>query len=371
MKKSIALVLTLLLATALMLTACNQAETTDNAVRWVDGEVLTYNITLADYTAKDSSALFGNYSFDGKTYYKDMVISTSSANEVSPYSKDEVVPASASGTYTIKYTLDADKLNWTVTTEQQMQVTYNKTDIVEGGKVAELDGWSALANNIVSEDENSVTLKTSTNTSVTFENGERQRPVNSSTVTDGFYIGKTKVQASKSDVATKYDFDKNTATVTVDGKETTNTLKINASTRFIDANQLSTYIRSMDKGSTKFQDSPSVQVYVPTANEIYRAAFGFTYRQNCVITNGEDIKYVSLTSVNCSLGAIAFMQTQCLPDSLTEKGLDRQSDGYGNFISKYTVSRFRVGNFSYALNFGELNQGTDILDALNQTESSK
>ena len=61
MKKSIALVLTLLLATALMLTACNQAETTDNAVRWVDGEVLTYNITLADYTAKDSSALFGNF----------------------------------------------------------------------------------------------------------------------------------------------------------------------------------------------------------------------------------------------------------------------------------------------------------------------
>lgn len=375
MKKHIAVLLTLLLATVLVLTACNRAETTDNAIRWTDGETLTYKVSLADYTEKGSSALFGTYSNDGKTYYQDMVISTSAANEVSPYSKNEIVPSSANGTYTVNFSKNGEK--WTVTTEQNIQVVYNKTDIVEDGKVDQLEGWNTLTDKIVDETEDTVTLSTSTKTSVTFENSERQRPYESSTETNGFYIGKTKITDSVSKVSTVYDFDKNTATVNVDGKETVNAIKVNAAARFIDSNQITTYIRSLDKTSNKFQDNPVVQVYVPYANSVYNGAFNFAYRQNCMIKDGDDVHYVSLSSLNFSLGAMAYMQVQCLPDNLANNNLDSISTGYVDkdnkitSISKYTISRFRVGNFSYALDFSSLDKGADILTALDEASKAK
>ena len=202
-----------------------------------------------------------------------------------------------------------------------------------------------------------------------FENTESQRPVSSSTTVDGFYIGKSKQEVTKSSVSTVYDLANNKVTVTVNGEETTREVKLNANARFIDANQMLTYIRSLEKGSDKMKDNPSVTVYLPASDRTYTATFGFTYSQNCILTMGGKDNYVKLNSVNCALGSMAFMQTQNLPDTLAEKGLDRIKTGYADHIGRYTVTRFRVGNLSYALDLDAFDGAADIVTALTAKES--
>ena len=160
-----------------------------------------------------------------------------------------------------------------------------------------------------------------------------------------------------------YKLDENKVVVTTNGKEETHEVKAPTS-KFIDANQLLTYIRSFDKGANKFKDGVAVQVYVPSSNTTYTAHFGFTYAQNCILNLNGNANYVKLNSVNCSLGSIAYMQTQNLPDSLAEKGLDSLSDGYVGHTANYTVTRFRVGNFSYQLDLDALTDAEAIVDAL-------
>lgn len=362
MKKHIALLLLVMLVAAFSLAACGQnAEATDVQLRWNKDkkETLTYKVTLADYTSEGSSALFNNYQHDGASYYKDMVISTSYASEVSPYKKDEIVPVSADGTYVVSYEY-ADSI-WTMTAAQTVDVTYNKTDLEVGGDPTKLDCWKEL--NVKSSDDETVTVTTTTETVVKWSGDELQRPVYSSTKTDGFYFGATNKSAYKNEVTADYKLDENKVVVTTNGKEETHEVKAPTS-KFIDANQLLSYIRSFDKGANKFKDGVAVQVYVPSSNTTYTAHFGFTYAQNCILNLNGNANYVKLNSVNCSLGSIAYMQTQNLPDSLAEKGLDSIGDGYGGHTANYTVTRFRVGNFSYQLDLDALTDAEAIVDAL-------
>ena len=362
MKKHIALLLLVMLVAAFSLAACGQnAEATDVQLRWNKDkkETLTYKVTLADYTSEGSSALFNNYQHDGASYYKDMVISTSYASEVSPYKKDEIVPVSADGTYVVSYEY-ADSI-WTMTAAQTVDVTYNKTDLEASGDPTKLDCWKEL--NVKSSDDETVTVTTTTETVVKWSGDELQRPVYSSTKTDGFYFGATNKSAYKNEVIAEYKLDENKVVVTTNGQQQTNEVKAPTS-KFIDANQLLSYIRSFDKGANKFKDNVAVQVYVPSSNTTYTAHFGFTYAQNCILNLNGNANYVKLNSVNCSLGSIAYMQTQNLPDSLAEKGLDSLGDGYGGHTANYTVTRFRVGNFSYQLDLDALTDAEAIVDAL-------
>ncbi len=362
MKKHIALLLLVMLVTAFSLAACGpNAETTDAQLRWNKDkkETLTYKITLADFTEKGSSTLFNSYTNDGVSYYKDMVISTSYGAEVSPYKKDEIMPVGADGTYTVTYEY-ADSV-WTMTATQTTNVTYNKTDLEPGGDPTKLECWKDLK--VTSEDDKTFTVLTTTETISKWSGDELQRPVYSSTKVDGFYFGLSKKTAYKNEVIAEYKLDENKVVVTTNGQQQTNEVKAPTS-KFIDANQLLSYIRSLDKGANKFKDNVAVQVYVPSSNTTYTAHFGFTYAQNCILNLNGNANYVKLNSVNCSLGSIAYMQTQNLPDTLAEKGLDSIGDGYGGHISNYTVTRFRVGNFSYELNLGEVTDAADIVDAL-------
>lgn len=366
MEKHIALLVVALLTCFCVLTACNSAATTDNAKRWDDGDTFTYNITLADFAETGSNALFNSYKNGDATHYKDMVISTSGANEVSAYKKDEIVPAAATGTYVLSYAVADEKC--TVKGVQTMEVTYNKVDIVADGDLTKLANWETLKEKVKeSDDPSQVVFTSSTETTVVFQNDERQRPLSSSTVVDGFYIGKSKQEVSKSNVSTVYDLDNGKVTVTVDGKETVNEVKYNSAKRIIDANQVLTYIRSLEKGSDKFKDSPSVQAYLPASNQLYTATFGFTYQQNCILTKGEKDNFVKLNSVNCAIGSMAFMQTQNVPD-LSDKDVDYTVGGTGTKMPCYTVTRFRVGNFSYALDLQLWDKADAVISALTATE---
>ena len=377
MKKYLAILLLTLLCVTGVLTACNNVASTETAIRWgkydAEGNAVadaySYKISLADFADRTTSgALFKSYKnqadeTDKNTYYKDMVISTSGANEVSAYSKDEVIPADVEGIYTITYVQSTDKTTWTVTTKQTLNVTYNKEDITESGVLSSLANWEG------SETEEQITFVSTTETTVVFENTESQRPVSSSTAVDGFYIGKSKQEVTKSNVSTVYDLANSKVTVTVNGEETTREVKLNANARFIDANQILTYIRSLEKGSDKMKDNPTVTVYLPASDRTYTATFGFTYSQNCILTMGGKDNYVKLNSVNCALGSMAFMQTQNLPDTLAGKQIDCISDGYGGHISRYTVTRFRVGNLSYTLDLDAFDGAADIVAALTAKES--
>lgn len=385
MKKYLAILLLTLLCVTGVLTACNNVASTETAIRWgkyaAEGNAVadaySYKISLADFADRTTSgALFKSYKnqsdeTDKNTYYKDMVISTSGATEVSAYSKDEVIPADVEGIYTITYVQSTDKTTWTVTTKQTLNVTYNKEDITESGVLNGLANWETLKTKVKegSETEEQITFVSTTETTVVFENTESQRPVSSSTAVDGFYIGKSKQEVTKSNVSTVYDLANSKVTVTVNGEETTREVKLNANARFIDANQILTYIRSLEKGSDKMKDNPTVTVYLPASDRTYTATFGFTYSQNCILTMGGKDNYVKLNSVNCALGSMAFMQTQNLPDTLAGKQIDCISDGYGGHISRYTVTRFRVGNLSYTLDLDAFDGAADIIAALTAKES--
>lgn len=384
MKKHIATLLLLLVITTFALAACSNPEKTDTAIRWEDGETLSYKISIADYN-KDTtkSGLFGSIVYNNDVYYRDLAISTSMAAETNHSSRDEIVPVAADGVYTIVYNKLADG-KWKVTTTQTIDVTYDIATVEESLSDAAKSGWTQLLASAKSTTDTQATFTTTTNTSVVFD-AVAQRPDNSSVQTDGFYVGKSNVQKSVSNVSTVYDFDKLQATVTVDGVEQVNKLEgYNAAYKFIDSNQLLSYIRSLEKSTNKFQDSPRVQVYVAAANQIHTANFGFTYSRNIVIGSDDNMTFASINSVNCALGSVAYMQTQNLPDSLgatpqrdqdgkvitdandnvVTKALNVIDNGYGDKIPCYTISRFRVGSFTYSLNFDTLENGEEILKAL-------
>ena len=327
----------------LTFTACNQTESTETVVRW---EETTYNfdITLADFNSDYSG--YNSYPVGDTTYYKDFAMSTAYEK---PSNKDEVLPSKVKGTYEMKITMPDEGASTLLVTTQTLFVRYEKS-VIESSKIAD-----ELKTKMVSGEEDPfadeedsadyITLKSTTDTSVKFVNKAGQRPIESSMVVDGFYIGKSGQQLSKYSVSTKYDFDKNIATVTInDGEPVENKIKTN-NKNFIDANQVLLYVRGFEKTSGKFNDSPSVLVYSPLENKTYTGSFAFSYQANCILPNGDENAYVKLNCVNVFLDSMPYLQQQNLPSTLVSSGLDCSMEN-----PKYTTTRFRVGYLAYQLN---------------------
>ena len=343
MKKTFILLLAMVMILPLTFTACNQTESTETVVRW---EETTYNfdITLADFNSDYSG--YNSYPVGDTTYYKDFAMSTAYEK---PSNKDEVLPSKVKGTYEMKITMPDEGASTLLVTTQTLFVRYEKS-VIESSKIAD-----ELKTKMVSGEEDPfadeedsadyITLKSTTDTSVKFVNKAGQRPIESSMVVDGFYIGKSGQQLSKYSVSTKYDFDKNIATVTInDGEPVENKIKTN-NKNFIDANQVLLYVRGFEKTSGKFNDSPSVLVYSPLENKTYTGSFAFSYQANCILPNGDENAYVKLNCVNVFLDSMPYLQQQNLPSTLVSSGLDCSMEN-----PKYTTTRFRVGYLAYQLN---------------------
>ena len=335
MKKTIALVLLLILAIGVF-AACNQTQPTEKKARWENNESWTYNISLIN--------LNDSLTTTKGTYFRDFL----ATGETSPMqgNADRLVPDALEGQYIVNLTVDATKGLATVSTTQTLLATYSKTNVADTTQFGEL---------VVSQDEASVTLKSTTQTTVVFKNNTAQTPVSSKTVVDGFYIGKQHQAVSKYSLSTEYEIGKkNTvAKVTLDGETTEVEI---TGTNVIDNNQVLWYVRSFDKTSTSFQDNPQVMVFDALAQKARVMTLRYTASQNTLIrhtyagaTEATPVA-ATLDRLDVSLDGAAYLTQVNLPD-LTAKHLDRvgSAEAFNTYFPKHTICRFRVGFATYEL----------------------
>ena len=367
MKKNFALLILMILAVSLMLTACGSTASTDIRTRWEkDGEKHVFNITLADFKGTDNT--FNVYNSDGEpdvykgNYYKDIAFSNEFINW------DEIRPVAVNGTYTFEIKPSTDRTSYCeVITTQEMYVQYNlKSGSVDGVdlekypelKQAEVSSEEAQLENV----ESTIILKSTTDTYVKFENDNKQKPLESSTTVNGFYVGKKAQALTNYTVKTEYNYDEKrpVAKITKDKSEPVEyKFGKNSAGTFIDSNQILTYLRSLDKSENSFQDSPSVSVFNPYEQTLKTASFGFSYAYNVILT-GETNLATNLNVVSIMIGNNAFMMQENLPDTLklNDKKLDVH-EAVGGTESKFTTVRFRVGYFAYEIAYGNEENSVD------------
>lgn len=347
-----------------LLAACNQTEKTDAIPRWGE-ESYSYNITKADFVKRNT--------FNDEVYVEEPY---AGGYEINAESKDELVPEDVAGTFTSQIKPSKDESRYTYTTGQVLYVQYKTEDIealdcseeVKAG-LERLTVAADAAENPFDKHEGLVTLKSTTDTEVVFKREASQSPISSKQEVDGFYLGKQHQQISNYTVSTVYNLEESKVTVTyddrTDDKEGTaeeRQLKYSAAANVIDANQLLLYTRSLEKTSTKFQDSVAVQVYQPLNNSLYTANFLFTYTVNTtlVAADGSDV-YVKLTGVSVIVDGTSLLTQLSLPDTINaeDAALDEITIG-GTTLNKYTQVRFRSGIYSYRMAAID----ADILDAV-------
>ena len=294
---------------------------------------------------------------------------------------DEVVPTFVSGTYKMKIVVNNTQKTCTYTTEQTLYVAY-PTELLEGYAIWDTpdEEGNTLSAMVASAEENPfsysgnfTTLKSYTATSVTFQNEASQRPYSSTNEVDGFYIGKTAQTISKYKLETNYEWSaKNKVTITVNGEKqsTSGTYK----EKFIDANQILLYTRSLEKSSTSFQDSPVVTVYMPKLDKVVTAAFSFAYKATTYISVDGEFVFVNLNAVGVVINNSVLLLQFNVPDSVNSdnKNLDSiPNAATGSTLNKYTTLRFRAGVYSYHLaDYSSVENGNEILTAIKQTSST-
>ena len=364
MRKKIALLLLLALALTTVFAACNQPAATKIIPRWDEkGESYVYAITLADFnltaegTVSESHFLSHLNVSDSNYYYKDFDVRAGEPLN----SLDEVRPIDATGTLKLTISYSAETKCDTVTTEQYMELTYNN----KNGKLIAQDVLAKLKEKdlVVSEDKDNdtITLKSTTETTVVFSHDEKQAPRKSGTKVNGFYVGKVHQEVSDYEISTEYTYEsKNTVVaikLTQDGKTTEieDTLKRRTEGSFIDSNQLFTFTRSFDKSAGNFQDNPSISVYNPLSQKLQTVNFAFTAAANAMLTDstrGEDGEslYAKLPTVGVVVDGMPFMLQESLPSLLDDNGNGLDSAYYGTFnYPKHTPVRFRVHYISFEL----------------------
>lgn len=370
MKKRIALIVGALLIMTALLASCSQPAATKKSPRWENNESFTFKITLSDF-ADDDKTLFKNYgktiketNEDGTvtekkiTCYKDDVINNSEWTVMER--ADQIRPVDVNGTYTLDIK-ENTATTWKVETHQ---VIYNQYETAKLQELGCLELFSDSELNVTNKEENpfennsgSITLRSETVSSVIFSNDEDQAPISSVTENKGYYIGKIAQTESSYKYETEYDIANKKASVKKDGGEAEErALNIGGTVKCIDAGQLLLYIRSLDKSSEAFQDTPSVAVYDVTTDSISTVAFGINRQFNLKIDNADLTEtIVTVHSVSAAVGGIPLIAQYSLPDVSAVKDANGQDAGYdflpmsGAKRPKYTTVKFRSGWYSYEI----------------------
>lgn len=374
MKKNIALLLCVMLLVAGIFAACsNNTVATEKYMRWKDGETYTFNITLADFSAEGSNTTFKAYEVtvnngDSQSKincYKDSVVQTTASIPAAGgtdsesqqlKNSDEIRPLDVQGTYTMNIVKNEDG-SYTFTTKQVVFCQYETKTLKDLGCLDAIKDRVAESNkNPVTNNDGRTTLRSETNTEVTFKViKETQPPVSSYKENKGYYIGKEHQGLSDYKIETKYDFDKRKVSVSVNGGEAKERkLGIAKGGSCIDSNQLLLYLRSLDKSSAAFKDSPSVAIYEPATDTLTTAGFAINRDLKAYLNvNGEYVG-ASVHSVSVVVANKPFMTQYNLPDLTKagegEKGLDFIAGvDAGVRIGKFTTVKFRSGYLSYEL----------------------
>lgn len=357
MKRKLALSIVFVLALAMTLTlaACAQTAATKTATRW-EKEEHTFNISMAQSDPDKTYVTPKAKEVDGKVYYRDFDIQTARAIEsfvtALDSSKDEILPKNVKGTYRMQILPYGDNISYCeFITEQTIYAQYDKKIIEESSNWQDLKQCVAQASeNPFSDNSGVVTLKSVTKTYVKFENNSYQQPLESSYEVDGFYIGKVEQTVSKQKISVVYESDKRNAKVSVNGAEAVDRkLNISSAQHFIDSNQILLYLRSLDKSSSAFQDSPSVIVYNPLMDSATVATFA-KREANAIINrkasgSDDDNIYVNLNVVSVSVGSNALMVEEDLP--VLKDKIDKTQTSDPDAL--HTTIRFRSGYLVYEI----------------------
>ena len=147
-------------------------------------------------------------------------------------------------------------------------------------------------------------------------------------------------------------------------------LKLSKGAACLDASQLLVYLRSLDKSSVAFQDSPSVAVYDPLSDTLATATFGLTRNFNAILNNKGTEVYTKVDSVGVIIGSTPFLSQFNLPDRLANvgEGFDViATSSAESKLSKFTTVKFRRGWYSYEIaDYDSVENG--IIDALTAKE---
>lgn len=369
MKKTIALLIGALLLLTGVFAACSTS-VTSKTVRWEDNESYTFNITLADFTDSNSGT-FNPYDCTVKkedntdatiVCYKDLG-TTQEAAMFSSY--DQICPVDVKGTYTMNLSLDTTTSR-KLETKQVIYSQYETAVLELLGCLNTLKAYVVSgADNPFENNEGRTTLRSETTSVVVFSNDADQLPVSSVKENKGFYIGKLHQGVSDYKYETTYDVANRKVSVKKDGGEAVERkLGIAKGGSCIDAGQVLLYLRSLDKSSNAFADTPSVAVYDPVTNTVANAMFSLERNFYAVLNNGGSNFYASVHAAYVTVGGRPFLAEFNLPN-LTEEGEDKQSfdfipaTGAGK-TCKYTTIKFRSGWYSYELS--EYN--ADVLSAI-------
>lgn len=278
------------------------------------------------------------------TCYKDDVITSTEGIWMSGW--DQLRPVDADGTYTVDVKYEATFI--TVETKQTLYSQYKTEDLTKLDCLQTVSKCDVTAKeeNPFTNNEGRTTLRSVTETSVVFANDAKQLPISSVTENHGYYIGQIAQSLSDYKYETTYDFANKKVSVKKDGGEAEERA---IQGECIDANQVLTYVRSLDKSSAAFQDSPSVAVYDVTTNNVSTASFALKREFNLLFDNNGQEAVVSVNAVTVAVGGMPFMAQYNLPD-LTKVG-----DGFdylplsADRRCKYTTVKFRSGWYSYEL----------------------
>lgn len=364
MKKKIALLLCALLTLVAVFASCNRTAATNHPARWDENESYTFNINLADFeTEFGKTTLFKQHEVTVKnedgtekkvTCYKDTEINQES---FTLENIDEVRPVDVKGTFTMDIVFDTTDTRKLVT-KQVLYCQYETKTLQDLNCLEKLSDYNVTdkEENPFEDNHGRTVLRSENTATVVFRNKESQQPVSSVKENTGFYIGKYKDNVdnqgpSNYKIETTYDFENSKVTVKKnDGEAVEKKLKASAC---IDASQLLLYIRSLDKTSAGFQDTPSVSVYDAVSDTIYTASFGLNREYNAMLdNNGVDVG-AKVHCVTVSVGGRPFMTQYNLPDLTkageNEKGLDFLTSQTATKVCKFTTVKFRSGWISYEL----------------------
>ena len=272
---------------------------------------------------------------------------------------DEIRPVAVDGLYKLDIKLTSTD-QWTVTTEQEIYAQYKKSSLAQNGSTLDLTkcaAWTDLQTRTASETEiaataltpsdDSIILKSTSKTNAVFYDNT-QRPVSSFTEVHGFYIGLANQQLTDYTTEAHYDYS-NERKPRVTGKRNDESFeyKLQRNANVIDTNQLLLYIRSINKTTDSFQDTPAVYMFDPLTGQVMSVSFTFSYTNPFIITDlnraDDTTKKVSLNAVAATVNGYAYLLQQNIPDAAKIDTMDAGEK------CKYTTVRFRVGYLAYEL----------------------
>ncbi len=326
-KLSITLLLTLILATSVVLTACTSATEPSTAIRWTD-ESITYNITMQPETIPDA------VEYDSNEFV--------SVTDLASYAyTDQITPTDITGTFTT--TLELQDSNWLFTTDMSVYESYDITDDTVSDFVDSLttEQYDAL---VSAKDTDTVTLYSSTVTTVLFTNSSAQTPINSTKVVSGYYLGALVQTVYSTDIECNYEDNVATVTGTVNGEAVETSTSVTSST--IDAAQVLLYARSLDQSET-FETSATLELFAPETATYVSAIINLT-TDYCLLLdlddNDEELEYASVNCLDLLVDSeyYAYRIFTNPSDTMT-------SAASASGLNKYTPVMFQSGMYVFHL----------------------